>query len=31
MMEGCYLLKTLQSTAADCQCTHYTLTKVCDG
>lgn len=30
-MEGCYVLKTVSSTAADCQCTSYTLTKVCEG
>jgi hypothetical protein len=30
-MEGCYVLKTLSSTAADCQCTSYTLTKMCEG
>ncbi len=30
-MEGCYVLKTVCSSAADCQCTSYTLTKVCDG
>lgn len=30
-MDGCYVLKTVSSTAADCQCTSYTLTKVCEG
>ena len=30
-MEGCYVLKTLSSTAADCQCTSYTLTRMCEG
>lgn len=30
-MEGCYVLKTSHSTSADCQCTHYSLTRICEG
>lgn len=30
-LHGCFLLKTLKHEEADCQCTSYSLAKVCDG
>ena len=30
-VQGCYVLKTVQSQSADCQCSHYTLTRVSKG
>lgn len=29
--EGCYLLKVVSSTAADCRCSHYSLVRLCQG
>lgn len=31
--EGCYLLKTVRNVepATDCSCTHYSLTRICQG
>eukprot|EP00873_Tetraselmis_striata_P033047 jgi/Tetstr1/453311/TSEL_040302.t1 len=28
---GCFLLKTTQKVGGDCKCTHYSLTRVCEG
>jgi len=28
---GCYLLKTTQKVGGECKCTHYSLTRVCEG
>ena len=30
-IQGCYVLKTVLSQSADCQCSHYTLTRVSRG
>lgn len=30
-LDGCFVLRTMKHEEADCQCTSYSLAKICDG